>query len=191
MQKASATALPGCVVAATLLASGGAAASWQSGDTRLPRTSVVVHAPSGWVCSADSNSSFEGQTTALLSCLPKQGGISFDVQKLIGNERPASLDAYMRELSSRPAARPRSFASLPRRFDIGGRPAVESASRGQAIMDSFDEHGATVEMISEVTVIEDHGQFYRCSFSTTPMQYTDAVRRAYQNFCGSITFDGP
>jgi hypothetical protein len=127
----------------------------------------------------------------LLSCLPKKGGISFDVQKLTGSQRPASLNAYMRELSSRAVAQPSFFASLPRRSDIGGRPAVESASRGQAIMDSFDEHSATVEMISEATVIEDHDQFYRCSFSTTPMQYTDAVRRAYQNFCDSITFDGP
>ncbi|MBD8879486.1 hypothetical protein IHE49_03220 [Rhodanobacter sp. 7MK24] len=194
MSKTSATVLPGCVAAAALLASGSAAAGWQSGDTRLPGTPVVAHAPDGWVCSADGGSFFEGTTASLLSCLPKGGGISFDLQKIVGSHRPASIEAYMRELLPRAASQPSSFASLPQRFEVAGRPAVESASRGRAFLDTFgigNAKSSTVEMISDTAVVEDHGEFYQCSFSAMPMQYTDAVRQTYRNFCNSITFDGP
>ena len=195
MQVSIAPVLRCFLLVAAMMASCDCIAGWQPGNTRVPGTSVTAHAPKGWVCSADGTSWSNGKATRFVDCLPAKGGVAFRLQEMIAHDRPLSIDAYLNALVSEEAAKPDSFVRQPHRFDIAGRPAVESASRGMAIFDlvGVDKDGKSSEQsetVSDVTVIADHGTFYECLFSTTTRQYTEPLRRSYQNFCSSLTFGG-
>jgi hypothetical protein len=166
------------------------AASSATTYTRLTGSPIVAQAPEGWVCS--EGSAWAGnESTSVLSCLPREGGVPVSLRKMIGNDKPDSLQGYLQRLrSAYVKARHGEFYNAPSNIEIAGRSAVEVIRVGDATVDTTrPSAGGVVKMVSDLIVLEDKGAFYQCELSTTVQQYTDDLRHIHQAFCDALKFD--
>lgn len=157
----------------------------------LPGTVATASIPDGWVCEASSSAMLGDEMVNVLSCIPADGGSPVSLQKVFAAKTSDSLDSFLRRLHSEYAEIPSKDVLVePRKVLISGRSAVEAASKGSAIVDFAGGGAATMEMLHHTITFENASVFYECELTTTPNQYSEALRKTHQEFCASVRFDG-
>jgi hypothetical protein len=159
--------------------------------TQLPGSSILAQAPQGWECSVSGQAAVGDEQTSVMSCLPREGGVPINLQRMIGPDKPKSLQTYLQQWKAvYDKAQPGQFYTAPFSVQIAGKPAVEFATAAEATVFAVPPASpGPVKMVSNSIVFEDRGAFYECDLQTTPQQYTKDLRDIYHAFCDSLRFD--
>ncbi len=148
----------------------------------LPETRVSVAIPEGYTCSADST-----VWMRMVSCLPVEGGLPFELQKLFGSHVPKSLDAQLEESRRVSVAHPENRVREPRRVTLSGHDAIQQTTSGEAFFDGPDLH-STGQLATDSYLIQDGADFYTCTTTAGLSQLSTDLRRKLHAFCDSLAF---